>query len=79
MNTKLTEKELELCRMIGAKWVSCDVTGLMVTFYNGEPGRHMIDDGHCLFYYARDGAERLGFLPSHCMPSMKAEDLICVE
>lgn len=68
---RLTPKELEICRAIGAKWISKDGhKSCSIQFWKEKPEKG--DDGlYC--------GIRLGFLPNYCFPSVKPGDCICVE
>lgn len=68
---RLTPEELEICKSVGAKWISKDGhKSCSIQFWKEKPTKG--DDGlYC--------GIRLGFLPNHCFPSVKPYDCICVD
>lgn len=75
---RLTPEELEICRLIGAKWISKDkfdgvnVVDLWEQKPNGEK------DGSMYVYRNTDGFE-VAAISDSLFPSVKQGDCICVE
>lgn len=79
----VTKKELEFCKMIGAKYVSRDSRaswlGDRVDFWDGVPGKQE-DVKECVVsYLGTDTARNISFLDADKMPSINIGECICVE
>lgn len=67
---RLTERELEICRLLGAKWLSRDDKENSIDLWKDAPEYF---EGNYI-----DGG-MIGFVPSDCFPSVKPGDCICVK
>lgn len=79
----LTEDEIALCKLIGAKWVSRNASAPFwyiesVDFWDDKPEMHIIgkDEKN---YYGLKSAKNISFVPANIMPSINPGDCICVE
>ena len=77
----LAPEELEICRKIGAKWVSMDEGGCIdrVLLWSNKPQTRInCSDNHSIVFDAFNG-ECLGYLKHSKFPSVHPGDCICVE
>ena len=75
---RLTDKELEICRAVGAKWVALNDNGLKVSLWNEKPNleEYFLEKHKA---YTGDGYEPIAYFIRDMFPSIKEGDCICVE
>lgn len=74
---RLTPQELEICRAVGAKWITKGEKARKVDFWNATPMKRTDEDGK--IYYVACGVDPFGSLHDNLFPSIKPGDRICIE
>lgn len=79
--TKLTQDELEICKLIGAKYITMNEYPYevkRVDFWNGLPELYM-EGGRYKSYRGTESVENISFVYPDKMPSIRPGDCICAE
>lgn len=71
---KLTKEEIDICKVLGAKWVSRNVGTDIVKFWNGKPMKFE----NAFSYYEFGDIKNISFVYTDKMPSVKPGDCIYV-